>query len=396
MYLIIVSQIEPFRNRLKKTAHKFFYNYNPLKVFCPLFTKDDFNVLKNLAEDKSIIISKPDKGRGVVIRKVAEYKQKVENILNDLTKFKPSKEDPFKLIQSLEDKLNRFLRTLISKGCLNPNLYDKLFSSAASPGIMYGLPKIHKKDAPIRPILSACNMHNFNLAKFLVDPLSLLSTNQYTVKNSFEFVKEITSLKNSNKLFMCSFDVENLFTNVPLQETIDICIDTLFYDDTVLIKGFNKQQFSKLMNLALKDTYFVFNGKMYQQIDGCSMGSPTGPVLANAFLCHHEQLWLDNCPSTFKPKYYRRYVDDTFVLFENQEQCNEFLTYLNSKHPNIKFTRELEVNSSISFLDILIKRDNNAFVTSLFRKKHFYRPWYKLFQLLSILFKNKCNQNINL
>ena len=81
---------------------------------------------------------------------------------------------------------------------------------------------------------------------------------------------------------MCSFDVENLFTNVPLQ-TIDICLDTLFYDDSVLIKGFNRMQFAKLMDLALKDTYFLFNGKIYQQIDGCSMGSPTGPVLANAF-----------------------------------------------------------------------------------------------------------------
>ena len=50
------------------------------------------------------------------------------------------------------------------------------------------------------------------------------------------------------------------------------------------------------------------------------MGSPLGPTLANIFLCYHETMWLKNCPKSFKPVYYKRYIDDIFVLFEKPEQ----------------------------------------------------------------------------
>ena len=76
-----------------------------------------------------------------------------------------------------------------------------------------------------------------------------------------------------------------------------------------------KNQFEKLLIAALSMNYFLFNGSIYQQIDGVAMGSPLGPSLANAFLAHYEQVWLDDCPVEFKPVYYKRYVDDIFVLF---------------------------------------------------------------------------------
>ena len=101
------------------------------------------------------------------------------------------------------------------------------------------------------------------------------------------------------------------------------------------------------------------------------MGTPCGPTLANTFLCFHEQQWLNNCPQEFKPKVYKRYLDDTFLLFENADQVDKFLQYLNAQHPNIKFTKEMEREGSLSFLDILITKDDNKFVTSVFRKKTF-------------------------
>ena len=65
---------------------------------------------------------------------------------------------------------------------------------------------------------------------------------------------------------------------------------------------------------------FFFNSKLYQQIDGVAMGSPLGPTLANIFLCHWEKIWLEDCPIDIKPHYYKRYVDDTFMLFEKENQ----------------------------------------------------------------------------
>ena len=66
---------------------------------------------------------------------------------------------------------------------------------------------------------------------------------------------------------------------------------------------------SEFKDLLTKDLYFIFN-ILYKQIDGAAMGSPLGPSLANAFLAHHEQNWLDSCPLEYRPSYYRRYVDD--------------------------------------------------------------------------------------
>ena len=62
---------------------------------------------------------------------------------------------------------------------------------------------------------------------------------------------------------------------------------------------------------ATCETYFLFNGKFYDQIDGVAMGSPLAPVLVNLFMGHNEKLWIENFQGTL-PSYYRRYVDDIF------------------------------------------------------------------------------------
>ena len=54
----------------------------------------------------------------------------------------------------------------------------------------------------------------------------------------------------------------------------------------------------------MKDVLFIFNEKLYKQINGVAMGSPLRPTLANIFLGYHERRWLDNCPLTFKPVFY--------------------------------------------------------------------------------------------
>ena len=96
--------------------------------------------------------------------------------------------------------------------------------------------------------------------------------------------------------------------------------------------------------MTVKNCHFLFGGKLYHQKDGVAMGSPLGPLFANIFLSFHERTWLADCPHTFKPMFYRRYVDDCFLIFQSKEQVIPFLDYLNSKHPNIQFTLELEDN----------------------------------------------------
>ena len=113
---------------------------------------------------------------------------------------------------------------------------------------------------------------------------------------------------------MTSFDVDSLFTNIPLDETIDICVCKLFGRKRKF-NGFTKVNFKQLLQYAVKDSLLMFNGQYYIQCDGVAMGSPLGPTLANIFLCYWEEMWLQKCPKNFAPVYYKRYMDDTFILF---------------------------------------------------------------------------------
>ena len=101
------------------------------------------------------------------------------------------------------------------------------------------------------------------------------------------------------------------------------------------------------------------------------MDSPLGPTLGNAFLCHYEKEWLDNCPIHFKPMIYKRYVDDIFVLFLSKEHHELLVDYMNKQHKCLKFTSEAENDNSFSFLDIKITRHNQQFKTSVYRKPTF-------------------------
>ena len=98
------------------------------------------------------------------------------------------------------------------------------------------------------------------------------------------------------------------------------------------------------------------------------MGSPLGPTVANVFMCHFENICLENCPSHLKPIVYRRFVDDPFLLFRSKDHVEKLRNYFNQQHKNIKFRSEIEENGSRSFLDIKIRRENNKFVTSVYCK----------------------------
>ena len=80
---------------------------------------------------------------------------------------------------------------------------------------------------------------------------------------------------------------------------------------------------------------------------------------------------LENCPANFKPIVYKRFVDDTFLLFQTKDNVEKFKNYLNKQHKNRKYTSKIEENGSLSVLNITITRENNKFVTSVYRKLTF-------------------------
>ena len=133
---------------------------------------------------------------------------------------------------------------------------------------------------------------------FIVPMLEPLTTDQYTIKDSFTFAEEIQSFV--SKLVIVSFDMESLITNIPLQETLDLCVENLF-KDKAHVDNLLKDFFHELFTRTMSESLILFDQEFYKQHDGVAMGSPLGPTLTNVLLCYHEKLQLQNCPSEFKP-----------------------------------------------------------------------------------------------
>ena len=135
---------------------------------------------------------------------------------------------------------------------------------------------------------------------------------------------------------MTSLDVASLLTNTLLNERNNNCVSDLHNKDLYNGKLVKRDLF-KLLQTATSESSFIFDYLLYKQIDRVAMGSPLGPTLANAFLCHYEKEWLDNCPIHFKPVIYKRYLD---VLLSFKEHLQLFVDYMKKKHKRRKPTSE--------------------------------------------------------
>ena len=336
-------------------------------------TPDELKALKDLSSRKDIIIQKADKGNSIVILNKRDYIERMTEMLSDIDKFKKLNVKPGKELNLLlkhEDKLVSFLKGI--KKAIGEDLYKSLYPQGSQPGILYGSSKIHKPLVngfpKLRPILSALNTGTYKWPKFFVPLLRHLTSNEFTLKDSFESAKIIC--EQDTGLFMASLDVDSLFTNVPLEETINICANELFKSNSN-IRGLNKKQITEMLSLTTKESIILSDMTFYTQVDGVAMGSPLGPSLANAFLCHHETKWLNGCPDKFKLVFYKRYVDDIFVLFKRPEHVKPFVDYMNSKHKNINFSFEMEKDGQMPFLDVNVFCENGKFVTNVYRKETF-------------------------
>ena len=184
------------KTRLKSIALAACYGYDSQQLPHNI-SKAEIAALNELCRNKNIVIIRPDKGNGVVILNRVDYVNKVLTLLGDRSEFSKLDGDALELCLKREIKLMRLLRDkLLKENRISEEVYQQLCPSGSTPGILYGLPNVHKQDCPARPILSAIGTYNYKLAKFLVPILQPFTVDQYTVKDSFSFVKEITSTGN--------------------------------------------------------------------------------------------------------------------------------------------------------------------------------------------------------
>ena len=163
---------------------------------------------------------------------------------------------------------------------------------------------------------------------------------------------------------MVSFDVESLFTNVPIEGAVQaerrkLESDPGLADRTTLTPA----EIADLLDFVLRSTYFQYNGSIYEQQEGAAMESA---VIANLYMEAFEEQAIESAP--YKPNIWKRYVDDTFTILD-RGNVDRFLHHLNSQQPTIPFTMETEKESKIAFLDTSVSREpDGRLTTSVYRK----------------------------
>ena len=223
---------------------------------------------KRLANNHNIVIVRPDKGHGVVIMDKTEYISKINSILGDPGKFSHVTDDIYRYNLKREIKVRDMLLLLKKDGKISASAYSSMVPCGTKPAQLFGLPKIHKENTPLRPIMAAVGTLQHKLSKILQPVLAHLSKNEYSV------------------LLLC--------------------------------------------------------------VTGKTVG------------CQNVQM-------SSKPLYYRRYVDDTFIIFKDEKSAYRFYEYLNNQHQNISYTMEKEQGGCLPFLDIMVKKGaNNSVSTDVF------------------------------
>lgn len=347
-------------------------------------------VLTHLSKDPSIVITRPDKGRGVVILNKSDYVRRMNEILSDSSTFQQIKED--ETIKQ-ENRLNRKLSELKNSGFITEEDYKYAKARGSLPARLYGLPKIHKpRDTegltPFRPIVSSSNTFNYRLAKLLTFKLNHIRQSNNIIRDTFTFVEWLHKLDiDPNDYEMLSFDITSLFTKVPLDQTIKIILDKIYGTPHTCIHSKNRKstwcqicrnrhEMKTLLEMATKESHFSFDGKIFCQRNGIAMGSPMGPLLADVYVSYLEEKFMKRI-RTAGVEHYKRFVDDTFTLVRKGTDKSTILNILNSYDIDIQFTCEEETNRHISFLDVNVERapsqslTNKPFITTVYRKKTF-------------------------
>ena len=145
-----INGLHRFKQKLKNMCYSYIYSFDAKEQ--SNLSNDELDAFHTLLQQRNLIISKPDKGNGVVVLDKTEYIHKMNNILNDQTKLKCLSSNP---TESREKKLQRYLYGLSDKGLLDDATYKRIRPSGSNPARLYGLPKLHKDGVPVAPLFHA-------------------------------------------------------------------------------------------------------------------------------------------------------------------------------------------------------------------------------------------------
>lgn len=327
-----------------------------------------------LKEHSHIIVVQADKGGKTVIMDLPDYHNKMlEHIKKNITDgnyIKIEHSDRHTLKGSVEAEYKELIGTmnpfLTSDGSfLRPLLAEPYVFPA-----IYGCPKIHKADVPVRPIISAVNMIGDELSKWTLKKLQTIASRfeQYNVKNTISMIPDLRSFKLEEEHVLCSLDYESMYTNIDLDETLNIIAEN--FDAIESSTCMPKWCFIRCVSFyTTSTTFFVYEDHVYKQIRGLAMGNCLAQVLAeirtNVALIRVLKRWKANDISIMY-----KYVDDILTAI-SPHQIERFRKEM-AREANMNITITWETNEgAVDFLECTFFRKQDGSITYKWLKRDY-------------------------
>ena len=238
----------------------------------PNITKEGRIALTKLKKDPSRMVLTADKGVALVIMNTEDYKKKAEDLLEQQHTYRPMASDP---TMRLKNKLITLLKSIKAKGGIKEELYIMLYPTGAGSPKFYGLPKICKVGMPLRPIVSSIVTVTYETSKELARILKpLVGKSPHKVKNTQDFIQQIKGIYLNKSQCMMFYDVKALFTSVTITPAINIIKKLLEDHELQHRTSMTVKNLICLLEFCLNSTYFMFQGKCFEQLEGAAMGHP--------------------------------------------------------------------------------------------------------------------------
>lgn len=318
--------------------------------------------------DNDAFLVKSDKTNTPVVIYRQDYNEKIYDYIK--TNNYPEIKDPTnKYFKIVKDLITKFKNTFNYNN--NIKYHTRLYPYCPSAPILTGLPKLHKPGYPIRPLINFKTAPSYFIAKTIDKILrqKIDINNKYIVKNGYEVIFKLKNTSINNNTKMISYDITNMYSNIPINATIDIIRNKLIN---------NNEQNNTINNIITiirnicDQNYFQFDNKFYKQNDGLPMGSPVSAIMSEIYIQDFEEKIVFGIENTHNIILWIRYVDDILVFY-NPVTKNEHEIILNKLHTfndKLKFTFEQEYNRTINFLDVNIQLINDKIITNVYRKNY--------------------------
>lgn len=336
-------------------------------------TYDERRAIKELRNDRDIIIKPADKGSATVVMDKCAYVAEANRQLNN-SRYYRKLEHP--IFQNNVTAINEILEDLKQQRYITDQQYLYLQAKTTDRArIFYLLPKIHKPRSKWpqpnmpegRPIVSDCGSESYRACEYInhfIRPISM--QHRSYIKDTYDFVTKVRHQKIPKGAFLVTGDVTSLYTNMHIDRTMSVTRRAL---EAHPQSDRPDAQLLRLLELTLKNNDFVFNGQSYVQICGTAMGKSYAPALADLYMEEFDNRAMDGHDAT--PLLFHRFLDDIFFIWIGSlRQLLAYEDYLNNIIPGIKVTLNYS-QESVNFLDTTIYKNHEPSHDTLLTRVYF-------------------------